>query len=196
MKMATTDKSRAGLEFPAAVRRAFVFLKGFGFQEVSAEATIVRYATERVFLNVHHGRSSYELGIEVGLLDASSEERGYSLSEFVRLVEPAEAAQLKDFCATTASEVADGVARLATQVKQHVARVLRGDEAIFTELSGQRREWADAFAADVAYRQVSPRAAAAFREKRYSEAADLYESIKSRLSPAELTKLEYAKQHR
>lgn len=194
--MATMDKSRVALDFSGAVRSAFAFLKGFGFREIGTEATIVRYATERVFLNVYHGRSSYELGIEVGLLDASSEERGYSLSEFVRLVEPAEAAQLKDFCATTASEVANGVTRLATQVKQYVARVLSGDEAIFAVLALQRREWADAFAADIAYRQVSPKAAAAFREKRYREAANLYESIKSRLSPAELTKLEYAKQHR
>jgi hypothetical protein len=189
------DEPRASLDFAGAVRGAFAFLNGFGFREVGAEATSVRYAAERVFLNVYHGRSSYELGIEVGLLDASGEERGYSLSEFVRLVEPAEADHLKDFCATTANEVADGIARLSTQVKQYVARALRGDEAIFAELARQRRAWGDAFAADVAYRQVSPRAAAAFREKRYREAADLYESIKSRLSPAELTKLEYAKRH-
>jgi len=189
------EESRGELEFSMAVRRAFAFLDGFGFREVCEAATIVRYATERVFLNVYHGRSSFELGIEVGLLEARGEQHGYSLGEFVRLVDPAEAGRLKNDCATTANEVAYGVARLATRVQQYLARVLRGDEAIFPELARQRREWADAFAADISYRQVGPKAAAAFREKRYSEAADLYESVKSQLSPAELMKLEYAKQH-
>jgi hypothetical protein len=136
MKVALTEQPRTGLEFSTAVRRAFAFLDDFGFREVSAEATIVRYATERTFLNVYHGRASYELGIEVGVLDGNSEGHGYSLSEFVRLVDPAAAALLREFCATTANEVAGGVAKLANQVQQYVARTVRGDEAIFSEPRG------------------------------------------------------------
>ena len=191
--MTNKDQSRVALDFPGAVKTAFGFLADFGFREADIEPTIVRYLTERIFLSVYHGRSSCELGIEVGLRNATGEQPGYSLSEFVRLLDPAAAEQLKDFCATTASEVAVGVSRLATHVKQYVAPHLAGNEAGFAALAQQRREWADAFAADVMARQVRPKAAEAFREKRYGEAAGLYESIKSLLSPAELTKLEYAK---
>src|SRR5882724_6428590 len=44
------------------------------------------------------------------------------------------------------------------------------------------------FASDVAYGQVGQKAAEAFREKKYQKAAELYESIKNRLTPSELTK--------
>lgn len=188
--------SRTALNFPAAVRVAFHFLGEFGFQEIDAEETIVRYATDRIFLNVYHGRSSYEIGIEVGLLDENgSDAGGYSLSEFIRLTKPEEGARLRYFCATTPDEVQTGLERLAAQVKQHVARALKGDETIFPELEHQQQEWARAFAADVGYRQVSPKAAEAFRQKEYQKAAELYESIREKLTPAELTKLEYAKKH-
>jgi hypothetical protein len=70
-------QGRGHLGFPQAVRDAFRFLQTFGFKEVGADDTIVRYATERVFLNIYHGRSSYELGIEIG--PRSDQQKGYSL---------------------------------------------------------------------------------------------------------------------
>jgi len=190
-----TQQERGMLGFSEGVRTNLGFLKQYGFREVDAEDTIIRYATERVFLNVYHGRSSYELGIEVGLV-AEMDKRGYPLGAFVRLTDPEEGARLRYVCATTAEEVRTGLQRLAAQVERYVKRALKGDETIFSELAQQQREWAAAYVADLAYEQVSPKAAEAFREKRYGEAAKLYESIENRLSPAELTKLEYAKQHR
>jgi hypothetical protein len=43
---------------------------------------------------------------------------------------------------------------------------------------------------------VSPEAREAFRRKEYGRAAELYESIRDRLTPAEIKKLEYAQKHR
>jgi hypothetical protein len=191
------DQSRAGLDFPAAVRNAFAFVKDLGFREVGADATIVRYATEWVLLTIYHGRSSYELGVEVALVNAERREPGYTLNEFFRLASAEDATheELKSYCATTAAEVAIGVGKLASLAKVYLPTALRGDEGIFEALARQRQAWATGFAADVAYRQLSPKAAAAFREGKYREAAELYESIRNRLSSAELAKLEYAKQH-
>jgi hypothetical protein len=194
--MVTSDNSRAALNFANTAREVFLFLGDFGFQEVGAEETIVRYATKRIFFHVYHGRSSYELGIDVGLFGPGTiEVHGYSLGEFARLTDPMEAANLRDFCATTPEEVGIGLGKLAAQAMQYVARALRGDETVFSELERQQREWGSALAADVAYRQVSPKAAEAFREKNYHKAVELYESIKNRLTPAELKKFEYAKHH-
>lgn len=190
------EQERAVLGFSEGVRANFGFLQKYGFKEVGAEDTIVRYATERVLLNVYHGRSSYELGIEVGLLGAiGGDVRGYPLGAFVRLMDPEEGGRLRYFCATTPEEVRTGLQRLAAQVKHYVDRALKGDETIFSELARQQREWASAFAADVAYEQESPKAAEAFRQQEYRKAAELYESIRGKLTPAELKKLEYAKKH-
>jgi len=191
-----TLQGRAYLGFTDAVRGNFGFMKDHGFKEVRAEDTIIRYETERVFLNVYHGRSSHELGIEVGLLETGGRDvHGYPLGAFVRLMDPEEGSRLRYFCATTPGEVGTGVQRLAVQVRHYVDRALKGDERIFSELAQQQREWASEFADEVAYNQVGPKAAEAFRQQNYRKAAELYESIRGKLTPAELKKLEYAKKH-
>jgi hypothetical protein len=46
---------------------------------------------------------------------------------------------------------------------------------------------------DVLASHVRPKTEAAFRERRYREAADLYEKIRARLTPTEVKKLEFAR---
>lgn len=188
--------NRAVLGFAKVVAGAFQFLLGYGFRLQSSEATLVRYASERVFVNVYHGRSSYEIGVEIGCISRErSDGAGYSMSELIRLKNQQEAERFRNFMATTPDEVKIGVQKLAEQLLRNGDRALRGDELVFEALQQQRQEWASTFAADVAYRQVSPKAAEAFRRQEYRKAAELYESIEGKLTPAELKKLEYARKH-
>ena len=187
---------RVALGFARVVQEAFRFLSGYGFRLQSSEVTILRYASERVFVNVYHGRSSYELGVEIGLVSPRPDEAtGYSLSELVRLKSPEEAEQFRNFMATTPNEVKVGVKKLAEQLMAYGDKALRGDGLVFETLAQQRRAWSSTFAAEVTYRQVSPKAAEAFRRQDYRKAAELYESIEGKLTPAELKKLEYARKH-
>lgn len=55
---------RERLGFEAAVVENFAFLKEAGFECVRRECTFVRYESKRVFVNVYHGRGSFELGVE------------------------------------------------------------------------------------------------------------------------------------
>lgn len=185
--------SRPWLGFPEATRAAFAFLMDLGFHEVDAEDTIVRYASDRVFFYVYHGRSSYELGIEVGL---HGDDRGFSTLSLVRAASPAEAEKMRLFIAITPEEVHKGLAKLADQVKRYGPRALHGDEEFFALLKEQARAWAEAFAAEVRYDQRLPKADEAFRRRDYAKAAELYESIRVSLTPAQLKKLEYAIKHR
>ena len=57
---------REGLGFADAVRRHFGFLASRGYRPVLVLSTLVRYERPPLFVNVFHGRVSYELGLEVG----------------------------------------------------------------------------------------------------------------------------------
>src|SRR5262245_56371958 len=95
---------RRPLGFARAAEEAFRFLSDHGFRLQGSDVTILRYVSEGVFLNVYQGRSSYELGVEVGPLQSGDRAvQGYSIESFVRLMNPLEAANLLCFTATTPS---------------------------------------------------------------------------------------------
>lgn len=190
-KQNITDRST--LRFVEAAQEAFRFLLNCGFKLQNADATILRYASEKVFVNVYHGRSSYELGVEVGRFSSKHcETRGHSLSALMRLKNPRKKEGFKNLVATTPKEVKIGIQKLAKEFISCGDEVLKGDDVVFKTLERQRHDWSLAFAAEVSYRQVSPRAEEAFRQQDYRRAADLYKSIKGKLTPMELKKLEYA----
>jgi hypothetical protein len=182
------------LGFVAAVREAFDFVREFGLKELSAEKTIVRYASDRVFLNVFHGRSSYELGIEVGKLPAGDMD-GYSIVSLIRTKDSERADSYRVWTAVTPEVVRDGLTLLAKDLKEYGERALKGDDEFYALLERRRRISAAEYAAEVKYSVRLPQANEAFRLHDYKKAAELYEGIRESLSPAELKKLEYAKRH-
>jgi hypothetical protein len=139
-------------------------------------------------VDVCHGRQSYEL-------DFGIERSGvrYSLSELIRTTDPHAAGQYRNFAATSPSGIAEGLTRLAELVKRYGKLALQGDAEFFTAIEKQRAAWAEGYALDVLAEQIRPKAEAAFREGHYQEAADLYEKIAPRLSPAEQQKLAAAR---
>ena len=190
MKSSDHVADRAELGFVEAVRREFAFVVDFGFREVDALPTIVRYLKDDLQLNVFHGRLSYEVSMEIGRND-----RLYPLSPMIRAVDPKAEESYRVWAATTSAALAKGVERLATLVRRYGARALRDDPAFFEELRRVCDAWNHDFALDVRASQIRPQAAAAFRDGRYREAGDLYEEIAERLSPAERAKLAFCRKH-
>jgi len=189
--MSTTegiDLERARLGFVEIVRREFAFLADFGFAEVESSPTIVRYRTGDLDLNVYHGRQSYEIGMQLGHGDEQ-----VSMEQLIRVTDPAGWQKYRVYAATNPAGVVSGVTRLAELARRYGDRALRDDPEFFADLMRQRESWKDAFALDVLERQTRPKAEAAFREGRYLEAAELYERIAARLSPAEKAKLAAAR---
>lgn len=186
-----TTSDREALGFAEAVRSAFAFLRQYGFAEIEAAPTIVRFASGDVGLTLYHGRSSYEVGAEIGL--RGSTEPGYTLSEVIRLADPAEGAKYRNLAVTTKESVRNAAATVASLLKKFGEAALIADSKCFSRLEDQRRAWSESYALDVLADQVLPRADEAFRQGRYAEAADLYERIRPRLSPAETKKLDLAK---
>lgn len=64
---------RGKLGFRESALASFRFLVDLGFRPVEEELTLVRYESPTVFVNIYHGRASFELGVEIGVLDEPSE---------------------------------------------------------------------------------------------------------------------------
>src|SRR5690348_10203982 len=62
------NPEREQLGFRDAVLSSFKFLAEFRLRPVEKKMTFVRYQSRHVFVNVYHGRASYELGIQIGRL--------------------------------------------------------------------------------------------------------------------------------
>ncbi len=175
---------RTRLNFPHVVEQGFAFVSKSGFTLVEALPTIVRYRKDDIELDVYHGRKSFEIGLEIHYFG----ER-FSMSEIIRASDPGAAESYRNPTALTMGEVLSGVGKVARALQRHGEQALRGDAEFFVELMRQRQAWSDAYSLDVLAEQIRPRADAAFKEGRYREAAELYERISARLSPAEQKKL-------
>src|SRR5258706_14107970 len=162
---------RSGLAFVEATRKAFAFLQLFGLRELSAETTIVRYASGRVYLNVYHGRSSYELGLEVGRLGTCEQVPGYTMSVLLGAKSLEQGMVYRNRIAVTPEEVWNGLFALASELKANGESVLSGEDGIFELLKQRRQAWAEEYAADVRNRQLLPRADEALRQHDYKTAA-------------------------
>ncbi|HEU5477534.1 MAG TPA: hypothetical protein VFU64_06885 [Gaiellaceae bacterium] len=179
------------LGFASAAPRAFNFLTEIGFKQTNLTPTLVRYEHGDLVAQVYHGRRSHELGFQIGRGDEL-----FSISEILRAEHAKDADRYHNYVALTRASVDSGVEQLASLVSTHAGRALGGDDRYFDLLRRQRAQWARGLATDVSVRQVRPQAAAAFREGRYREAAELYERILPHLSPAERAKLEVARKRK
>jgi hypothetical protein len=183
-----TGADRTRLNFPEVVTQRFGFLADYGYSAYEITPTMVKYRKGDLTIEIYYGRSSYEVGFELGRGD----ER-YALSQLIRASDPTAAEQYRNWSATTPHELTAAVDRLVKLVTQYGEPALRGAPDCFDQLRHQQSSWSERYALDVLEQQVRPKAELAFRESRYREAADLYERIRERLSAAELKKLDIAR---
>ncbi len=131
----------AALGFVAAVQGSFGFLENdYGFRLVRAEPTFVRYEGERRFVNVFHGRSSYELGVEIGRwveVDGEVAEQRFGLGYVVALSREPDSVGFRAFTATDADTVARFVLQLAEWTRDFGASALAGGDAAFERMSAR-----------------------------------------------------------
>lgn len=180
--------------FIEVVRYEFSYLSSYGFQCVKEEPTFVRYESETTFLNIYHGRSSFEIAAEFGWLKHDSQL--YNIYELMRLSDPEEAERYRkrrNYIAIRPETVVTGVKRLSSVIKRYSSPFLNNDSTISAKLAKQQKEIINRFADEILSSQVRPKAEEAFRRKNYAEVVKLYESIESQLSMVERKKLEYCR---
>jgi hypothetical protein len=174
--------------FDAAAAAAFSFLLDRGFEECRRSTNNIEYNRRDLSVNIFYGPRSCEIGFEV-----IRNEVRYSLSEIIRINSFEEAECYRNFVATTPDGVRCGVNKLREIVIRYADSVLRGDIGEFLALDRQRTHMAHALELRTEVATIKPRADAAFRSKRYAEAARLYDRIRPALTPAELKKADFAR---
>lgn len=179
------------LAFEGTVRPTFQFLKEFGFSEVESSATRIRYRKNDIELDVYLGRQSFEIGAGVAFNG-----NRYAVSEIIRAIDPVAANAYRNIVATTPGSVIAGLKAMGSLIFRYGIAALEGDPQYFEKLDEQRKLWSKEYALDVLAAQLRPQALDAFRRGDYGTAAALYTSIRDRLSPAEVSKLNLAEKRR
>jgi len=204
-KMPTTapgpDRSRLG--FAEAVEANFGFLvREFGFRLVDVQSTFVRYESERAFVNVYHGRGSFELGVEFGRwidIDGDLVEQKFPLGDVIALDHDLAAVGYRSFATTEKEPLGRFVAQLAEWTERFARRALEGDGATFDAVSLENARRSQEM--QEGWRATRLRAAAdeAWHNKDWGRVVDAYGEMVSELrtvelKPSELRRLRYAQE--
>lgn len=180
------------LGFQSIVLELFGWLEGYSYCMTGASSTIVRYEGPLGFVNVYHGRSSYEIGVEVGP-PGDEQIACYSMSELIRLKDDEEAKKYRNPVVTSLQSMKGFVAIQAQRLKVYGHRILAGNTMVWHDLEQQRQRWSEEYAMDVLLSQVRSEAARSFREQNFKRVVELLSPVERRLTPAECKKLEYAR---
>ena len=186
---------RSKLGFMDAVLSSFGFLSNLGFRAVERDITFVRYESSRVFVNVYHGRGSFELGVEVGRLRKASEK--VTLHEIIAWVGAGQAegfGQHVTFQVSTREGVQEFVPKLAGLVQKYGIPLLKADAAAYREIHAVSARWAAQYEKEVALGHMRQKADAAWHAKDYFRVVELYKPAGPDLSVVEARRLAYAEQ--
>jgi hypothetical protein len=190
------------LGFKEEVVASFKFLRKYGFRRVRAEATLVRYHTAwpltrnkmKLFVNVYHGRGSYEMGVEMGPRERESE--AVTLPEIVEWAGGEESKSSREhvtFQTSSREGVQKFVPKLAELVKKYAGPFLRGDAKAYDSLLGQRHRSTQRYLTQMELDRAREKAEAAWHAKDYAQVVRFYEPFQDELKRSEAAKLKYAK---
>ncbi len=183
--------TRKNLEFTKQVLARFAFLKKHGFAVAEIiEPTFVRYESPTAFVNIFHGRGSYEIGAQVGQRKDNLE---FSIIDLVRFLKPEDFFASHLFAATTTELVQKGVSELAMRFELYEIPALIEDAGFLTRLQDATAKWSEQYSKEIRLAHIRPKAEAAFKRRDFDQVISLYEQVSEDLTNTELRKLEYAR---
>lgn len=192
---------RSDLGFVDAVLEQFAFLESFGLQLTKSELTFVRYESDERFVNVFHGRSSYEIGVEVGRwVDADNgvAEEKFPLAYLDALRQPEAGSSVRGLTAVSKEQVASFVAEFAGWAQALLPDALSlSSERVFAELQAEVVRQSQLFLQGTQAEVLRERAALAWREGDFYRVVLAYSEILEELPlmslrSSELKRLQYA----
>lgn len=187
---------REDLHFGELVEQHFQFLQMHGFRCELSEPSFVRFASKQTFVNIYHGRLSYEIGLELGSFVDSVNDNSYSMAEIIRLVESNEKNDYRNYAAHTFENVAEGVKTLAVHFRKYVDAGVLSDASLFERLQKNREKWSREYATEMDLYHARQLLADAWHSKDYKRVVELLKPLRDLLTSSEVHKLEYAEKHK
>jgi len=187
--------NRVSLEFNIRAKFAFQFLiDKYGFKLIQEEATFLRYESEWVFINIYHGRLSYEIGFECGLKSKGEDSR-YRLPTILRGLLGEAYSKEAVLQASEKEAILRCIVKMAELVSKHCGSLLNAEELAFAQVEKASVEESQEITEKYTIDPVKRQAEQAWRKKDYDKVKSLYRSIINKLSPIEIKRLEYASKH-
>ncbi len=189
-------KDRWKLGFKEAVLASFRFLQ-LSFKPITEEVTFIRYESKNAFVNVYHGRGSFEVGVEIGRLDRPQK---YGLDYIVSWAgkdawEAEGFGRSTMFQASNKGGVQNIVQKVARLVEKYVGPFLAGDEAFYDELERANERASLKFQREQLIGQITKETDAAWVAKDFARVVELLQPIRHELTKIDAKKLAYAEKH-
>jgi hypothetical protein len=190
---------RNELGFVDAARCHFGFLADLGFTEERAEPTYLRFEKGDTFVEVFHGRASFELGIELGhrvRVDDDDLEQKFHIVDVAPVLAPE--IHYTARTATTKDQVERFVEELAATTRPLAERVERDGTEAFELISQAVAVQSEEYLQGLRAARLRSRADEAWRRKDFASVVSAYAEIESELEsvglrPSEAKRLDYAR---
>lgn len=192
----TPGPERESLGFKDAVVSSFRFLTDMGLHLVDEKATFVRYESSDVFINIFHGRASYEINVEIGRIrDINNRLSIAGIVDWAGAYNAEGFGRHVMFQTNTRDGIQESVPRLASLVKKYAVPLLRNEDSAWGKaLQLQAHRWNE-YINEVNMTAMREKADAAWRKKDYVRVVELYDAVRQNLTEVEAKKLAYAEHH-
>ena len=190
--MKPMGSQRLALGFRASVEREFEFLGEHGFTVRRREPTVLRFESDRLGIDVYHGRQSYEIGLSIGPARPGSGD-AYPMSILLDVVVPELARGYRNYAGLAPDAVRRGVSELAGLFRICVDRGILEEPDLLERLAERREQAARDYAAEVVLSQTRERVEAAWKARDYAEVVNLLSPVEHLVSEVERKRLRYAR---
>jgi hypothetical protein len=197
MFRADPGKDRGQLGFKDAVLSSFGFLHTYELNPVEEEVTFIRYESAVVFVNVYHGRGSFEIAVEIGRLDRT-ERYGldYIVSWAGKQAWGSEGfGRGTMFQVSTRNGVRNIVPKVAELVKKYGDPFLSGQPAFYDELQKANERASVAYEQEQMLNRIRAEADAAWKARDFARVAELLQPVRACLTEVASKRLAYAEKH-
>jgi len=185
--MMQEESEQGRLAFAELAAEAFLFLLRIGFTVARREATLLRFESDAVFVNIYHGRRSYQIGVEIGRLNGQEK---FSLHELLVAFGPDEVDKAR-YQTSESEPVKRYLAEIAATLDTKCRDVLVGDADAFEMLERVTSVSRQAATLQAQYGPIVRQADKAWEDKNLDLAATLYRASEPALDKTRRRRLEY-----